>query len=324
MYKRQEEDVTSTEVTVTGESVDALEEAGTALELETANGTLRIPNGSLADLSGDLSVTVTENEDGSVTAEILDGTEQAQLSVPVTLLISIDDEETGNVLYLVHEDGTRQIIPYSIADRPEALCLLDGSATVIIGNNAKTFTDVSSDSWYADSVAFAASHEMFDGVGNGLFDPQGTMTRAMIVQVLMNIEGPENSAQTPSSTFRDVPSDAWYTEAVYWASGLGLVNGYGDGTFGPADSITREQLAVLMYNYVQAMHYPISTELTGDLTQFSDADEISSWASDALSWAVGAGIVNGNADGTLNPTGTATRAEVATFMSNFTEKLLGR
>ena len=72
------------------------------------------------------------------------------------------------------------------------------------------------------------------------------------------------------------------------------------------------------------MHYPISTELTGDLTQFSDADEISSWASDALSWAVGAGIVNGNADGTLNPTGTATRAEVATFMSNFTEKLLGR
>ena len=109
----------------------------------------------------------------------------------------------------------------------------------------------------------------------------------------------------------------------FLGSGLGLVNGYGNGAFGPTDSITREQLAMIMYNYVQKMGYPVSTEISGDLTRFSDSDQVSSWASEALGWAAGVGLVNGNADGTLNPKGTATRAEVATIMNNFTKILLG-
>ena len=323
-----QEDVSSTEVTIPQPSVGAVSEAGTALEITTSNGSVTLPNDSLADIEEDLTVILTEQEDGSVSLEIRDGSAPADLSVPVklTLPVSGDDTEvtgsSSDVIWLVNEDGTRQIVPYGIVQDSQAICLLDSSATVVIGNNPKTFTDVSSDAWYADSVAFASAREMFDGIGNGLFDPQGTMTRAMLVQLLMNIEDGQADPQA-AAAFTDVSSDAWYADAVSWAAGLGLVNGYGNGTFGPSDSITREQLAVLLYNYVRVMNYPVSLSVSGDLTQFSDADQVSAWSSEALSWAVGAGIINGNADGTLNPKGTATRAEAATLMSNFTGILLG-
>ena len=323
-----QEDVSSTEVTIPQPSVGAVSEAGTALEITTSNGSVTLPNDSLADIEEDLTVILTEQEDASVSLEIRDGSAPADLSVPVklTLPVSGDDTEvtgsSSDVIWLVNEDGTRQIVPYGIVQDSQAICLLDGSATVVIGNNPKTFTDVSSDAWYADSVAFASAREMFDGIGNGLFDPQGTMTRAMLVQLLMNIEDGQADPQA-AAAFTDVSSDAWYADAVSWAAGLGLVNGYGNGTFGPSDSITREQLAVLLYNYVRVMNYPVSLSVSGDLTQFSDADQVSAWSSEALSWAVGAGIINGNADGTLNPKGTATRAEAATLMSNFTGILLG-
>ena len=322
-----DKDVSSTKVTVSEKSVDAIADAGTALEIETSNGSVTIPNSGLKNVDSGLTVTVTENEDGSSSLEILDGSDAADLGSQLVFTVNTDSTgstgaaEQGSVLYLVGEDGTRELLPYSIVNRSDAVCLLNGtSATVVVGNNAKTFDDVSGDAWYADSVSFAASHEMFDGVGGGRFDPQGTMTRAMILQVLMNIEGGEASA---ASSFSDVPAGAWYAEAVSWGSGLGLVNGYGNGAFGPTDSITREQLAMIMYNYVQKMGYPVSTEISGDLTRFSDSDQVSSWASEALGWAAGVGLVNGNADGTLNPKGTATRAEVATIMNNFTKILLG-
>lgn len=323
-----QENVSSTEVHLAGNSVSAVSEAGTSLEISTSNGSLTIPNDALKEIGEDLTVRITENEEGSVSLEIQDGSAPADLSIPVKLAFPVSGDDTeiagssSDVVWLVNEDGTRRIVPYGIVQDSQAVCLLDGSNTVVIGGNPKSFTDVSDTAWYADSVAFASAREMFDGVGDGRFDPQGTMTRAMLVQLLMNIEDGQAGPQA-AAAFTDVSSDAWYADAVSWAADLGLVNGYGNGNFGPSDSITREQLAVLLYNYVRAMNYPVSLSVSGDLAQFSDADQVSSWSSEALSWAVGAGIINGNADGTLNPKGTATRAEVATLMTNFTRILLG-
>ncbi|MGN1349619.1 MAG: S-layer homology domain-containing protein, partial [Anaerovoracaceae bacterium] len=217
----------------------------------------------------------------------------------------------------VNADGTQELIPYSYIDGTTAKALMYESATLTARDNSVDFRDVDSSAWYADAVNFAASHEMFKGVGDGLFDPNGTMTRGMIVQVLANIE----KAAGGSASFEDVAAGAWYESAVAWAAEKGIVSGYGDGRFGPQDNITREQMAVILYNYVQKLGYNVTG--SAGLDKFSDAESVSAWSKTALEWAVGCGIINGNADGTLNPQGNATRAQVATIMENFTKVLLG-
>ena len=113
--------------------------------------------------------------------------------------------------------------------------------------------------------------------------------------------------------FDDVDSSAWYTEAIRWAAGQGIVGGYGDGTFGPNDPITREQLAVMLWRYVG------SPAATGRELDFNDTDEISGFALEAMRWAVENGILNGDGSGELGPKEQATRAQVAQMLKNFIE-----
>ena len=137
----------------------------------------------------------------------------------------------------------------------------------------------------------------------------------MIAQVLYNLEG------TPAAgdgSFSDVEAGTWYTDAVNWAAEKGIVKGYGDGTFGPEDDITREQMAVILYRYAQYKGYEVTA--TGDLSTFNDGAQTSDWAVEAMKWAVGSSLLQGYA-GNLNPTGTATRAEVAQIFMNFCENV---
>ena len=113
--------------------------------------------------------------------------------------------------------------------------------------------------------------------------------------------------------FADVPRSAWYTEAVCWAASMGIVTGYGNDLFGPDDKITREQLAVMLWRYAGS---PVATRKEPN---FSDADEASDWALEALRWAVENGIINGIGNGLLDPGGLATRAQVAQMLKNFIE-----
>ena len=125
---------------------------------------------------------------------------------------------------------------------------------------------------------------------------------------------------TGDSPFTDVengPGTAWYYDAVLWAQQNGIVSGYGDGTFHPGTNITREQLAVIFYNYAKYKGYDVSA--TSDLSGFSDAGDVSPWALDAMHWAVGSGIMGGYGDGILGPQGTATRAQVAAMLHRFIE-----
>ena len=178
---------------------------------------------------------------------------------------------------------------------------------------SRAFTDLSADAWYHGAVDYVLVNDIMGGCGNGLFAPDGDLSRAQLCQILYNREG--RPVVTGGSPFADVEGTAWYADAVLWAAGEDIVGGYGNGLFGPEDPITREQLAVILWRYAGSP--------AGDhtLTGYTDTDEISSWAMEALLWANGNGVLNGDGSGHLMPKGGATRAQTAQMIKNFMEHL---
>ncbi|MDR2089538.1 MAG: S-layer homology domain-containing protein [Clostridiales Family XIII bacterium] len=181
------------------------------------------------------------------------------------------------------------------------------------GTAAAGFTDTASH-WAADAIRAVVTAGLFNGVSETNFAPDGTMTRAMFVTVLARHAG---GAATGGASFGDVPANLWYTNGVLWAAENGIVSGVGDGLFDPNGQITREQLAVMLYNY--AKFAGIDTGGAADLSGFSDGASVSSWAREALAWLVSEDLVGGKPGGVLDPAGTATRAEVATILQRFLE-----
>lgn len=192
-----------------------------------------------------------------------------------------------------------------------------GSGTAAPAEPAELpFADVAEGDWFRDAVAYVWEKDIMKGTGETRFSPNLPLTRGQICQVLYNLEAADPVTQ---STFTDVAEDAWYAGAVNWAAEKALVQGYGDGRFGPEDSVTREQMAQILYHYAQSKGYDLSPK--GDLDQFSDAQAVSGWAREAVTWAVGSGLLSGRTSGVLDPAGTATRAEVAQILQNFCEKV---
>lgn len=176
------------------------------------------------------------------------------------------------------------------------------------------FTDVKPGAWYYDAVDYAASEGLFNGTSETTFTPDGTMTRGMFVTVLANKTENYSAHQYTGSSFADVAAGQWYAPPVEWASQSKLVNGVGNGCFAPNDSVSREQLAVILYNYAKGCGADISTT-TGALGAFTDNGHISGYARTAMEWAVSHKVLNGS-DGRLDPKGTATRAQVAQILYN--------
>ena len=182
---------------------------------------------------------------------------------------------------------------------------------------ALPFTDVKSGNWFYDAVKYAYVQGLMTGTSATTFAPNGTMNRAMIVTVLYRLE--KSPAVTGASKFTDVPAGQWYSDAVAWAAANKIVNGYDETTFGPMNAVTREQMAAILFRYEQVKGLENVT-LEENLNRFPDQNKISAYAIPALQWAVGQKIINGNADGTLDPTGTATRAQVAQIFTNLLNK----
>ena len=178
------------------------------------------------------------------------------------------------------------------------------------------FTDVSKSDWFYKAVKYAHTNEIMAGVSDSAFDPESALTRAMVAQVLYNWD--EDSYSGAPAVFTDVPAGQWYTNAVNWAAAEDIVSGYGNGLFGTLDNVTREQLAMILYNYAVSKDYTVSGK--ADLDSYKDADEVSSWAVKAVEWAVANDILR-TENSMLAATENATRAEVAFAMMNFCEKV---
>ena len=176
------------------------------------------------------------------------------------------------------------------------------------------FTDVREGDWFYDAVAYAYTNELFNGTSATTFSPNGTMTRAMLVTALWRLEGEPAAAGT--SGFPDVKPDAWYTEAVDWASQTGLVSGTGAG-FDPEGSVTREQIASILYRYAKLKGWDVSK--TANLQDFADGTDTSAWATRAMEWAYAEKLITGKDGNRLDPQGQATRAEVATILMRLLE-----
>ena len=172
------------------------------------------------------------------------------------------------------------------------------------------FLDVAEGAWYYDAVAYCYENGIMDGTSSVSFAPGMLLNRAMAAQVLYNLA--DGTASTAAG-FPDVAASAWYADAVNWAAANGYVTGYDNGSFGPEDSLTREQLAVILYRYAG------SPEPTGSLDGFTDAASASDYAVDALRWAVGEGLLTGKDGGRLDPAGTASRAELAQILARFAQ-----
>ena len=181
-----------------------------------------------------------------------------------------------------------------------------------IGDSMR-FDDVTKGDWFYKDVEYVYNEGIMDGVSKREFAPNETLTRAMIVKILYRIEG--EPAGDRSSDFNDVESGRWYTGAVAWAAEKEIVKGYGNGKFGPNDPVTREQLAAILYRYTQYKGWS-TTAASGSLKGFADAASVSSYAVDAMNWAVDEGLLKG-ANNKLSPKSTATRAQVAAIIHRY-------
>ena len=209
------------------------------------------------------------------------------------------------------EDGVKTFTCTRCGETKTEVIPATGSVDV-----TKMFTDVSH-SWADDGIQYCVTHQLMSGIGNNLFGPKLTTTRAQIVQILYNLEGePKVSGTTP---FTDLTQD-WYQDAVLWAYQTGVVAGTSSTTFEPDRPVTREQIAVILMEYVTRVLKLERTWTPADLSIFPDADSVSDWAKDAMADAVGLGLISGASNGgqtLLEPQGSATREQVATILMEF-------
>ncbi len=226
--------------------------------------------------------------------------------------VEIEVSVTGPGVVAMEKAADGTLTPIRECYEGSVIFPVTGSVEVVIVDNTKAFNDVGATDWYSEYVTFVTAREIFNGTGDGSFDPNGAMTRAMLAQVLYNFA--RGAKAGDGTVFGDVSASDWFNAAIGWAYENKVVTGYGD-RFGAQDNITRQDMTTILYRYAKAAGYDVSA--TASLDRFSDASDVADYAADAMRWAVGAGLISGVEDGTLNPTGSATRAQVAAIMTRF-------
>ena len=264
--------------------------------------------------------TILETEHGTVT---VDPTHPRQ-GDPVTITAQPDEGYEVGEVTVTRPDGS-QVELTENSDGTWGFTQPGESVTIAVtfrctGGElcpSAHLTDVELNAWYHEAVDYVVEHGIMVGVSATAFQPNGSLTRGQVVQILHNLEGkPEETAEAP---FTDTAGH-WALEAIAWAAQNNVVAGYDDGTFGPEKLVTREEFAQMMYNYAKFRGYDLTAG--GDLARFPDAGAISDWAETALSWANGKGLINGHDNGTIDPQGNTTRAQAASIMKNFDLKVV--
>lgn len=178
------------------------------------------------------------------------------------------------------------------------------------------FVDVAAEEWYGDAVATVYAQGLMMGTAEDTFAPELVATRGMVVSILHRLAG---SPTVSAEAFEDVTADDWYGQAVAWAASEGIASGTSAETFSPNAAVTREQLAALLCNF--AAQQGMDTTARSDLSSFDDAETVSDWAQDAVSWAHAEGLLAGTSATTLSPQGEATRAQLAAMLVRFSDYL---
>lgn len=272
--------------------------------------------------SGSTTSTYNVNVNAATNGAVAADKKTASKGTTVTVTASPSKGYVVDAVKVVDKDG--KDVAVTEKDGKYVFTMPASAVTVTGSFKAETpapvalpFTDVKSGNWFYDAVKYAYAQGLMTGTSATTFAPNGTMNRAMIVTVLYRLE--KSPAVTGASKFTDVPAGQWYSDAVAWAAANKIVNGYDETTFGPMNAVTREQMAAILFRYEQVKGLENVT-LEENLNRFPDQNKISAYAIPALQWAVGQKIINGNADGTLDPTGTATRAQVAQIFTNLLNK----
>ncbi len=292
-------------VTLPKSGVADVAEAALPLRFKTEAADLTLAPEALADLGSRKGANVTLSaqtlENGAVAVEIKAGsTVVKDLQGGVKLAVPAPEAGPGTVLVLVNETGEETILKTSLPGKDMLTVTLPGSATVKVVDNTKACADVPADHWGAAATAFVTSRELFNGTGEGNFTPRGDTDRAMVMTVLYRLSGDEVVAT----------GTEWYAEGLAWAKEKGISDGAA-----PTDSVSREQLATMLWRYVG------TPETKGGLTAFPDGGTASDWAVEALAWAAEAGILGGDQNGALRPRDGATRVEVAVMLQRFVEHI---
>lgn len=324
-------------VILSGRSIINARNAGVAaLQVQFAAGTVTLDSDALAalDLHKDVAVSLTGASLNAAQQRALGS--QAATATLANVSVTVDGAAAS-----YPAGSVRAGIPVRAADDLTAWSLADDGTIsaaggawdaqqqtyafdVISGVTAIArfpFADVPAGSWYYGAAAYAYNNGLFAGTTDTTFAPDMTMTRAMLVSVLWRLAG--EPAPKGANTFDDVPDGAWYTDAVTWAAENGVVAGIGNGCFDPSGAVTREQTAVILFNYAQSKGYDVSAR--ADLSAFPDAGSVSGWAQEALAWANASGLISGAVRGTqtiLDPQGSASRAQVAMILMGYVEHVV--
>ena len=287
--------------------------------VSTPVGDVVLNNNTLNELAStkqDVSVTVEETAPGQVEITVgSNGMAVDELSGGLTVVLPVKDKANPSLVAVkVNPDGTEEIIVQSAVTNRGMTVSLKGSSTIKVVDNTKIFTDVGTH-WAKNNIQFVTARGIFGGTGPNTFAPNAGTTRGMLVTVLHNLHGVEYTGKTDS--FTDVSAKDWFAKGANWAAANHIVSGMGNGLFAPNSDVTREQTAVILYGYARMIG--LDTAGRSSLARFHDANSVSSWAADAVKWAVHSGLISGMPGDLLAPQGTTTRAEMATIMRKFVE-----
>lgn len=293
----------------------------TITEKTTSSGGASHPEaGSTSSSSDRYEITKPSKvENGSI--KVSDS--KAEKGDTVTITVTPDEGYELDKLAVYDEDGDKIDLKDKgdgkfTFEMPKGDVEIEVSFALIEDETVKAnFADVAADAWYADAVQYVYENGMMSGTSETTFSPDLTTTRGMIVTILYRMEN--EPAVTGTTAFTDVAADQYYANAVAWAAQNGIVSGTTATTFAPNNAITREQMAAILYRYAQFKGYDVSVK--ADLSVYTDAAQVSTYATDAMAWANGAQLITGTSQTMQTPASNATRAQVATILMRFCENI---
>lgn len=276
------------------------------------------------------TITFTMPQTGNVTAEACFEPVSQTIVIPTETdsryaqsgqLIGIDipagESESNLVPYYFNDAGEKVYVPISAVNDGCIYFIAPQTGKYYFEANNVNFTDISG-RWSEESILFTACRNIFKGVGNDRFDPTRAMDRTMVVTVLYRLAG--SPTVSGESSYADIGTNKWYSDAVQWGELMEIVKGYGNGTFGVEDTITREQLCTMIVRFIKCMGYDLP--VTEDAAAFTDTNDISSWAVDSVTYCQTRGLIYGMPDGSFSPETNTTREQCCAVMERLIRAVL--